>query len=62
MHRLRDAEVVSEHHRRPHDGREDSPHSSERRSGRALSQIRLRVVRVPGGFAYVEDKPAAERS
>jgi hypothetical protein len=29
--------------------------------GRGSSYARLRVVRVPGGFAYVEDRPAAER-
>jgi hypothetical protein len=32
-----------------------------RRGGRGRSYARLRVVRVPGGFAYVEDRPAIER-
>jgi len=36
-------------------------HLPVRRGGRGRSYARLRVVRVPGGFAYVEDRPAIER-
>jgi hypothetical protein len=35
---------------------------SAHRNGTLRSDLRLRVVRVPGGFAYVEDKAAAGRS
>ena len=58
MHRLKDAEVPGEHHRLSRDARE----VSARRSGMAGSEVRLRVVRVPGGFAYVGERPVVERS
>jgi hypothetical protein len=33
-----------------------------RRNETGRSETRLRVVRVPGGFAFVEDKPDSWRS
>jgi hypothetical protein len=30
------------------------------RTGTSRPETRLRVVRVPGGFAFVEDKPATD--
>ena len=33
------------------------PRPSARRNETCRSETRLRVVRVPGGFAFVEDKP-----
>ena len=32
------------------------------RNGKGESGVRLRMVPAPGGVAFVEDKPAAERS
>jgi hypothetical protein len=33
-----------------------------RRNEKGRSEMRLRVVRVPGGFAFVEDRPDPRRS
>jgi hypothetical protein len=57
MHQLKDAEVPREHHRRSRGSR--GKLSASRSAG---SKARLRVVRVPGGFAYVEERPVMERS
>ena len=62
MHQLEDVEVPRGHHRRSLDGREGSPRPSGFPVRRAGSEVRLRVVRVPGGFAYVADRPVRERS
>ena len=40
----------------------DVPRLSAPRSEMGRSDARVRVVRVPGGFAFVEDEPATEGS
>jgi hypothetical protein len=38
------------------------PRHAARRNEMGRSETRLRVVRVPGGFAFVEDRPDTRRS
>jgi hypothetical protein len=40
----------------------DIPRLWARQSEKDQSDARVRVVRVPGGFAFVEEKPASEGS
>ena len=62
MHQIEAAGAAHEHHRRPREGREGPPYPAAHRGATAVPRARLRVVRVPGGFAYVEERPGMERS
>jgi hypothetical protein len=44
------------------EGSGEVPRVSARRNENGRSETRLRVVRVPGGFAFVEDRPDTRRS
>jgi hypothetical protein len=44
------------------EGSGNVPRLSARRNETGRSETRLRVVRAPGGFAFVEDKSATEDS
>jgi hypothetical protein len=58
MHQIGATGAAREHHRRLREGREGSPY----RNATAVPRTRLRMVRVPGGFAYVEERSITERS
>jgi hypothetical protein len=44
------------------EGSGEVPRLSARRNDKGRSETRLRVVRVPGGFAFVEERPGTRRS
>jgi hypothetical protein len=44
------------------EGSREVPRHAARRNENGRSETRLRVVRVPGGFAFVEDRPDTRRS
>jgi hypothetical protein len=60
MYQLNETDVRREHHHESLEGSGDLQRASARRNGTDLSYTRLQVVRVPGGFAFVEDKPATD--
>jgi hypothetical protein len=62
MHQIEATEAAREHHRWPREINEGSPYPSAHRGTTAVPRARLRVVRVPGGFAYVEERHVTERS
>ncbi len=61
MYQLNEIEPLRGSHRGLKPGSGHIQHLSEHREVRGVSASRLRVVRAPGGFAFVEDKPVAER-
>ena len=62
MYQLNGIEPQRESHQGLNPGWGDIPRLSEHRDGTGGSKSRLRVVRAPGGFAFVEDKAAAAES
>jgi hypothetical protein len=59
MYQLDETEMRREHRRELPEGSAKAPRLAARRTE---SVARPRVVRVPGGFAFVADKAAEERS
>ena len=60
MYRMNETGLRPEHRREPQEGPANAPRLAARRNG---SEARVRVVRAPGGFAFVEVGPdAATRS
>jgi hypothetical protein len=61
MYQLNETETWREHRRESLRENEGERRAS-RQNGTGRSDARLRVVRVPGGFAFVEDRPDTRRS
>jgi hypothetical protein len=61
MYQLNETETWREHRRELLREAEDE-RLAARQNGTGRSDARLRVVRVPGGFALVEDGSATEKS
>ncbi len=59
MYQLNETEMRREHRREPPEGQANLPRPAARRNG---SGARMRVVLAPGGFAFVAQRPATERS
>ena len=59
MYQLNETEMRREHRRELPEGSANVPRLAARQTG---SEASLRVVRAPGGFAFVADRSATERS
>ena len=59
MYRLKGTEIGREHSREPQEGPATTPRPAARRNGAGTHP---RIVRVPGGFAFVTERPATEES
>jgi hypothetical protein len=60
MYQLNETDVGHENRHELLEGLGDVPGASARLNGSGRSDTRLRVVRVPGGFAFVEDEPVTD--
>ncbi len=57
MYQSNAMETRREHQSGPPEGPENAPLRAARRDEKGRPDRRLRVVRAPGGFAFVEDEP-----